>query len=466
MPRTLSPALIFALFAGAAGFGLAAFAPGLLNDSDTYWHIRAGEWMLAHGQVLRADVFSYTQAGAPWHTQEWLAEIVMALAWRAQGWAGIHLLFAICAGMTAGAVGFFVRRRVGFVPALLTVVLGLSCVTGSLLARPHMLALPLLAVWTCGLVKAREEERAPAWWLLGLMPLWANLHGSFVFGLALAGALGIEAVVLASDRRRAMLGWGLFLLAACAASLLTPFGIQSLIFPFKLSGMQGLGHIDEWQASDVSHLSAFVLALLTSLFVLGRGQVKIPPARLLLLLGLVWLALAHGRHQMLLGVTAPVLLAPSLRQSWPAEKHDLSLLPGIAAVCLLVILSVARLAAPATRGDDAISPVSALAHVPRFVREMPVLNDYGFGGYLIWNGIKPFIDSRADLYGDIFLQNYATIISPDKDALAANLAFHHARWTIFSVQSPVVKLLDDTPGWRRLYTDKLAVVHVREDVHP
>ena len=77
MPR--SPALTFALAAALAGFALAAFSPGLLNDGDTYWHIRAGEWMLAHRAVLRSDVFSYTMAGAPWHTQEWLAEIRPAL---------------------------------------------------------------------------------------------------------------------------------------------------------------------------------------------------------------------------------------------------------------------------------------------------------------------------------------------------------------------------------------------------
>ena len=69
--------------------------------------------------------------------------------------------------------------------------------------------------------------------------------------------------------------------------------------------------------------------------------------------------------------------------------------------------------------------------MPRFVRETPVVNDYAFGGYLIWNGVKPFIDSRADLYGDIFLSNYAAVTEPDKDALASTLAFYHARWTIF-----------------------------------
>jgi hypothetical protein len=81
---------------------------------------------------------------------------------------------------------------------------------------------------------------------------------------------------------------------------------------------------------------------------------------------------------------------------------------------------------------------------------------------LIWNGVKPFIDSRADLYGDIFLQNYADITAPDKDALAATLTFYHVRWTIFSAQAPVVKLLDATPGWHRFYADKLAVVHVHD----
>jgi hypothetical protein len=456
-----SAALIFAAVAALAAFALAGFSPGLLNDGDTYWHIRAGEWMIAHGAALRADPFSYTAAGAPWHTQEWLAEIAMALGWRS-GWPGVHLLFAGCAALTAGVVASFVRKRADFVPALLTVVLGLACVTGSILARPHMLALPLLAIWTAGLVSAREKNAAPSWWLILVMPLWANLHGSFAFGLALAGALAIEAVIEAADRKKAALGWGLFVIAAILSALVTPFGLQGLLFPFKLSAMQGLGHIGEWQASDFSQVSPFAIALLTALFVLGRGDLKLPAIRLLILLGLVWLALAHGRHQMLLGVCAPLLLAPSLGKSWPAKAETGKPLYAGLALAGLVVLVVARLALPVVRGDDPVSPVSALAHVPRFVRETPVLNDYSFGGYLIWNGVKPFIDSRADLYGDIFLQNYADITAPDKDALAATLTFYHVRWTIFSAQAPVVKLLDATPGWHRFYADKLAVVHVHD----
>lgn len=461
MTRAFSPALSFALFAGLAAFALTAFAPGLLNDSDTYWHIAAGQWMLAQHALLRVDVFSYTAANVPWHTQEWLAEILMALAWHG-GWIGIHLLFACAAALTAGVVGHFVRRRVDFVPALLLVVLGLSCTTASLLARPHLLALPLLAIWAAGLAGARGKEEAPRWWLIAVMPLWANLHGSFAFGLALAAALGAEAVIESSDRGKALVEWAIFLAAATASCLLTPFGIDGLLFPLHLSALHALGHIGEWQASDFSSLSAFEIALLAGLGAFALGRIKVAPVRLVILLGIVWLALSHGRHQMLLGVTAPILLAASFGQTWPARPQAGSGVLVPLATLGFAVLIAARLMVPVVRGDDRVSPVTALAHVPRFVRETPVMNDYGFGGFLIWNGIKPFIDSRADLYGDLFLDNYADITEPDRDALASSLAFYHVRWTIFAPSQPVVKLLDATPGWHRFYADKVAVIHVHD----
>jgi hypothetical protein len=458
---TTSPALGFALFAGLAAFALAAFAPALMNDGDTYWHIRAGQWMIAHRAILRADVFSYTMVGAAWHTQEWLAEIAMALSWRA-GWAGLHLLFGACAAVMAGTVGYFVRRRVDFLPALLTVLLGLSCVASSLLARPHLLALPLLALWTTGLVQAREKDSSPSWWLILLMPLWANLHASFAFGLALAVGFGAEAVIEGQNRKRSAFGWGFFILAATAFSLLTPFGIEGLLFPFRLSGLASLRHIGEWQPSDFTSLSPFAIALLAGIGALAMGRIRLTPVRTILLLGLVWLALSHGRHQMLLGVTAPILLAPALKKAWPAgTKSANPLFAGLAALGFALLIGL-RLLLPVVRSDDPVSPMTALEHVPRFVRESPVLNDYSFGGYLIWSGVRPFIDSRADLYGELFLENYASITEPDEDALAAALAYYHVRWTIFSRQAPVVKLLDATPGWHRFYSDKLAVVHVHD----
>ena len=59
----------------------------LLNDPDTYLHIAAGRWMLAHAALPVHDPFSHTFAGAVWVPHEWLAEIILAAAYDIAGWS-------------------------------------------------------------------------------------------------------------------------------------------------------------------------------------------------------------------------------------------------------------------------------------------------------------------------------------------------------------------------------------------
>jgi hypothetical protein len=95
--------------------------------------------------------------------------------------------------------------------------------TPSLLARPHMLALPIAAAWSAGLLAARDRGRAPLA-LATLMTMWANIHGSFIFGLILIGPFALEAIAEApADARLAAAGaWARFALAALAAALINP----------------------------------------------------------------------------------------------------------------------------------------------------------------------------------------------------------------------------------------------------
>ena len=206
------PALPFALVAGAIAFAFVVFPSDLLNESDTYWHIKAGEWMLKQGEILRTDPFSSTMTGKPWHTQEWLAEILMAASYRF-GWVSIHLIFGICVASAAAITAFFIRQRVDLFLATLITTLGLACTTGSLLARPHLFTLPLLALWTMGLVKAREAGRTPPLYMCLIMPLWANLHGSFVFALGLAGLIAAEAFI---ENYKSVRDWAIFIILASA----------------------------------------------------------------------------------------------------------------------------------------------------------------------------------------------------------------------------------------------------------
>lgn len=158
-------------------------APALLNDPDTLWHIEAGRWMLAHRQVPSVDIFSHTFAGQPWVSYEWLAEVIFAAVFDRAGWAGMVVLTA---GSAAAAFGLFassLARTMAPAGVAIAGALGFLLTAPHLVARPHVLAWPVLIVWTTSLTRARAVDRRPPWWLLGLMLVWANLHGGFVIGL-------------------------------------------------------------------------------------------------------------------------------------------------------------------------------------------------------------------------------------------------------------------------------------------
>jgi hypothetical protein len=90
-----------------------------------------------------------------------------------------------------------------------------------------------------------------------------------------------------------------------------------------------------------------------------------------------------------------------------------------------------------------------------------VFNAYGFGGYLIFAGIPPFVDGRIDLYGDTLMHEYVDAVSAKDQALSNTLEQHHIEWTLLEPQMAAVIELDHSPGWERVYADASAVVHRR-----
>ena len=106
-------------------------------------------------------------------------------------------------------------------------------------------------------------------------------------------------------------------------------------------------------------------------------------------------------------------------------------------------------------------PVTALAHVPPQLLSQPVFNEYAFGGYLIFKGVKPYIDGRADMYGDAFFAEDQQIQSASQSAMDAAVARYHIRWAILPPDSPLTDALARTPGWKRTYADRYAVVLVK-----
>lgn len=460
---------------------------GVLTDADTYWHLAAGRWIIEHGAVPTADPFSHSMPQAPWTAHEWLAEVVLAQVHGAAGWGGLVFLTAALAAITMACLLRFLLARMEPVHALMVTVVAAMMMLSHLVARPHVLMWPLLAVWVGSLANAGEKGDGPPWLLLPLMTLWANLHGSFVFGLALAGALALDAVLLAPRalRRSAGIRWGGFVTLAILCAVLTPWGLHGLLFPFELTSMSvSLSVIQEWRSPNFQNFHPVELWLLVVLALACAGRMKLPWLRLLLVLGLLHLALQHNRHASVLGLVSPFLIATPLGAHLRTSRgkgEDVASLDRIFAalarpakpVALAAVVAVGLVLGGEVVRSDRIKPVAArtpeAAVRAAFAAGAsgPVFNSYGFGGYLIHEGVPVFIDGRADMYGDKFLQRYlGAMYLGGSDLLPKLLDDYRIGWTLIEPGTPALALLDHLPGWRRVYADGVAVVHVRDGERP
>ena len=471
-PSHVHPPLVFALLA----FALTCFMPVVLDDGDTFTHIAAGAWMLDHRAVLTRDPLSWTFAGHPWDAHEWLSEVLLAVACRAAGLTGVVLLTAAAMAVAFANLARHVGRWSGWTATMALTVAALACVMPSVLARPHLLALPLLEGWTAELLLARHDRRAPSWRIVPLMAAWANMHGGFAFGILLVLVFAVEATLERPDwRDRTTRLWWITAAGSVAAALLTPQGVDGLLFPIHLLTLSSLALIDEWQPVNFSTDIPFQAVLLALVATLGIGRVRLPVMRLLLLIALLRLSLLHARHTLLFGLVGALVLAEPVGRAFAAPPPDACRVQGqmrgevrgrsLYWSALALVLAI-RLAHPVAGGDRVDAPASAIAHLSPSLVGRPVLNSYQFGGYLAFKGIHPFIDGRAELFGSTFVSDFLAMSRSDPAPLRHGIERYNIGWAILAVQDPLTARFDTMPGWRRRYADPTAVVFVRNDQMP
>lgn len=445
---------------------------GLLNDPDTYWQITVGQWILDHRAVPHTDIYSFTRYGQPWISTQWLAQVIYAIAYGAAGWTGPVVLAAGAAAVTLAMLARFLDKRLPTTATLVLIATALALMAGHLVARPHVLAMPVMVAWGAGLVNAMDRKSVPSFWLLPLMALWANLHGGFILGLALIGPIGMDAIWHApkSMQRELLLRWLLFGVAALAASCITPYGWNALLASRRILNLgEALALIGEWRPANFGHAGPLELTVLVAFaLALWRG-ITLPPMRIALVLGFVFMALSHIRNAEVLALLAPLVLAmplsqqigrlndPDVDMTSPPRRFSLA---GIA-ICLvsgtLVLTSMRDYAPPANA-----APAVAVTELKKLNLNR-VFNDYDFGGYLISRGVPTFIDGRTELFGEKLMvdhNNASGLIEPDN--MFRLLKDYDVEATLMRTQSAATKLLDHVDGWEKVYSDDIATIHLRK----
>lgn len=448
----------------------------LLQDSDSFWQIKIGQWILDHRAVPTTDFYSFTRAGAPWISTSWLSQVAFAFSHAQWGWAGPVILTAVAVALAVAIFVYLLDAQIEAPRAVLFAMLALVLSIHHVLARPHILALPVMVAWVGLLMAAADRRSAPSWHWLPLMALWANLHGGFVLGLALIGPISLEAVEHAGKGRRLRLfvRWVLFGVGALIASCCTPYGWRTLLGATNILSLgELLSLILEWVPANFATFTSFEGALL-GLIALGyyRGLVLSAP-RIFLILFLTWSALTHVRSIEAFAFLVPLVLAKPLGETFPrpaahaagADRWPARYVTALGALMIVAAgwtstsLYMVHHRFNFTMTQTPVAAVDLLEQ--RKVQR--IFNAYQFGGYLISRDIPVFVDGRAELYGEKFVMDFFKATEGKQPELLPRLLDEYKiDATLLVADAPGPQILDQLKGWKRIYADDIAVIHVRE----
>src|SRR5205807_2258569 len=227
----------------------------LLADPDTGLHIRTGDWIVAHHQVPRHDLYSFTIPGKPWCDWEWLSDVLFSILHRCGGLAAITAFSFLVLCLTSMIVYRTARLHASRTVALGVTYVVIATTTIHWLARPHLLTWLLVALFCRVLDDSEFDELSRRWLLLLLlMAVWANLHGGFIAGLMViasymagnaAGAALAGCKECRAAYRQRVRGYTVLIVACLAATLINPYftGLHHHIASYLFSGASVTGQV-------------------------------------------------------------------------------------------------------------------------------------------------------------------------------------------------------------------------------
>jgi hypothetical protein len=497
-----------------------------LADADIGWHIRTGEQILATHALPRTDPFSSTMQGQPWFAWEWLYDLLLGILQQAGGLNGVVWLCAllVAAVFAILLLSQLMQRGTGLLLAIVLMLLAEAASTIHLYARPHIVSWLFSLLWFVVLERWEHWEKPEhgslprwiPWFFPASMLLWVNLHGGWLFGMALLGiytfAAFVEslrardafAAVRSAHRARAM-AWAW--VASALATLVNPFGwrLHAHIYRY-LSDRYLMDRIDEFKSPDFHGWSerCFAVILMLALIAFWGNGRKLRLSDLLVVLLAAYAGFYSSRNLAVSSILLVLIVGPVLWENFVllADKPGAwqwlrSVAARISAFSdrmgaqemqlrghLWPVVSVALAFAICLHGgrlgsrqlidahfDPERMPVAAVT----FLQEehhggqpgtVPVFSTDTWGGYLIYRvnpgrmypERKVVVDDRHDLYGSDRIREYLILMQAEPGWQNV-LKEWHIRTALLPTGSTLANLLREVPqDWRVAYEDKVAVV--------
>ncbi|HEY1902837.1 MAG TPA: hypothetical protein VGG56_10420 [Terracidiphilus sp.] len=449
------------------------------DDPDLWWNLKTGEVIWTTHTIPVTDLFSYTTNHHAWIPHEWLAQVVIYAAYKFGGYSGLMFLLCLLT-VTLVWAGYALctlysgNSKVSFVGAMIVWIFA----TVGFSIRAQMIGYIFLILEL--LIIQLGRTRSSRWFfcLPVLFALWVNCHASFILGLALgvvlwgASFVSFDAGEMLARRweplRRRTLALALVL--SGAALFLNPVGLKLILYPVDtmLHMPVLVGNVAEYAPLRMTEGRgvALMAVLLCSFLLPAMDRAFLYWDELAFLAIGAWMAVSHMRMLIVFGILAGPILSRQLSKLWEGYDAENDR-PALNAAFIAVALVVAYVGFPNKANlqqqvEDA-SPVKALEFARANHLRGPMLNDHGYGGYLLWAAPEypVFLDGRTDVFEwtGVLREfgNWATLQS-DPNAL---LEKYKIGFCLLDRTSPMARVLPLLPGWKLVYSDNNAVIIAR-----
>lgn len=383
-----------------------------LSDNSFLTHLATGRIILAERRVPTVDPYSFTAPGRSWTVQSWLASTIYATAEKLGGLAAIRGLVALLTVALVLLVWRLTRPAGGLVARMVPIAFVVAIGTVFWSERPLLFGLVGLAL----VLLAADGELDPRW-LVPVLWVWANTHGSFPFA---PGLLVLLAVGRRLDRTSAAvelraLRWCLVGLAVAAVN---PLGPKLLAFPLAMvDRREAFGYIVEWMPLrlDGPVAWAFLLQVVVAVGLVARRDRRWRSALpLVVFAGAAFLSRRNVAQASLVVAACMTGRLAGLGRIDGSARRAILRPVAVLLAAVAVLLAVGGLAGADT--DLGKYPVAASTWMDDEgllgTRSRVLAPDYA-GNFLEArygpDGVRVFIDDRVDMYPMPVIRDYVTL---------------------------------------------------------
>lgn len=421
-----------------------------LGDNSFFTHLTTGRRIL-EGHLPSTDPYSFTAYGHPWVIQSWFASLLYGLTDKVGHGMGIRLMVAALSALLAVLL-WRLSRPAGSIVARLAAVAP-ALVVGQVAwgARPLIFGLLGFAF----LLVVLREERDPRW-MVPVMWVWVNSHGSFPMAIGLVVIYGIGVRADGGDCSHVIRTFK-WCLGGTLLGAANPLGPKLLWFPIQLLAKQKvLSQMVEWQAPgfNTTWQRIFLVTFLAAVLLVPRlakderYRVLLPA---LVFSGMGFIAM---RNIALATFVLTVLLATELKGlgslSGKVRAQAYTAASGVLVVVIGFLL-VARLSQPSFElSQYPVAPVNMLEAQGRLRNDHRIAAPDFIGNYLTFRTVgatRIFVDDRVDMFPKRVLDDQATLLtgSPNWQRVLD-------RWGIDTVvweqRKSLTSLLAESDDWK------------------